>query len=78
MVSIIIPVFNAARYLPKCVKSVLSQTYTEFECILINDGSQDNSLSLCQYYAMKDSRVFVIDKENEGVDKARFDGLNHA
>ena len=78
MVSIIIPVFNAARCLPKCVKSVLSQTYTEFECILINDGSQDNSLSLCQYYAMKDSRVFVIDKENEGVDKARFDGLNHA
>ena len=78
MISIIIPVYNAEKYLHKCVRSVLSQTYSDIECILVNDGSSDNSLRLCQSYARKDARVLVVDKKNEGVDKARFDGLSHA
>lgn len=77
MISVIIPVYNAEKYLHRCVQSVLSQTYTDFECILINDGSNDNSLKICQSYTNNDSRVIVVDKKNEGVDKARFDGLCH-
>ena len=78
MISVIIPIYNAEKYLHRCVKSVLSQTYPDIECILVNDGSSDNSLRLCQSYAKKDSRVIVVDKKNEGVDKARFEGLNHS
>lgn len=78
MISVIIPVYNAEKYLHRCVQSVLSQTYTDFECILINDGSNDNSLKICQSYTNNDSRVIVVDKKNEGVDKARFDGLTNA
>lgn len=78
MISVIIPVYNAANYLQRCVASVLRQTYTDIECILVNDGSKDKSLQLCQSYAKKDSRIIVVDKENEGVDKTRFEGLKHA
>lgn len=78
MISVIIPVYNAANYLQRCVASVLCQTYTDIECILVNDGSKDKSLQLCQSYAKKDSRIIVVDKENEGVDKTRFEGLKHA
>lgn len=78
MISVIIPVYNAEKYLHKCVKSVLSQTYTDFECILVNDGSRDKSLQMCQSIAKSDSRFIVVDKKNEGVDKARFDGLAKA
>ena len=75
MVSIIIPIFNTAKYLRKCVDSVLGQTYKDIECVLVNDGSTDGSIVLCQEYLNKDKRVVLIDKSNEGVDKARFDGL---
>ena len=78
MISVVIPVYNAAKYLQRCVASVLCQTYTDIECILVNDGSKDKSLQLCQSYAKKDSRVVIVDKENEGVDKTRFEGLKHA
>lgn len=78
MITIIIPVYNAERYLCRCVNSVLSQTYTKWECILVNDGSKDKSLQLCQSFARMDARVYVVDKKNEGVDKARFDGLANA
>ncbi len=78
MITIIIPVYNAERYLCRCVNSVLSQTYTKWECILVNDGSNDKSLKLCQSFARMDARVHVVDKKNEGVDKARFDGLTNA
>ena len=78
MISVIIPVYNAANYLQRCVASVLRQTYTDIECILVNDGSKDKSLQFCQSYAKKDSRIIVVDKENEGVDKTRFEGLKHA
>lgn len=78
MISVVIPVYNTAKYLQRCVASVLCQTYTDIECILVNDGSKDKSLQLCQSYAKKDLRIIVVDKENEGVDKTRFEGLKHA
>ena len=77
MISVIVPVFNTYRYLKKCISSVLSQTYTDFELILVNDCSTDQSLSICEYFAKIDKRVKVINKaQNEGVDKARFSGLD--
>ena len=78
MISVVIHVYNAAKYLQRCVASVLCQTYTDIECILVNDGSKDKSLQLCQSFAKKDSRIIVVNKENEGVDKTRFEGLKHA
>lgn len=78
MISVVIPVYNAAKYLQRCVASVLCQTYIDIECILVNDGSKDKSVQLCQSFAKKDSRIIVVNKENEGVDKTRFEGLKHA
>ena len=77
-VSIIIPVYNAALYLRKCVESSLRQTYQNIEIILINDGSQDSSLQICLEYAQNDSRVKVIDIPNGGVSNARNIGIEHA
>ncbi|MGM9767309.1 MAG: glycosyltransferase family 2 protein [Candidatus Cryptobacteroides sp.] len=76
--SIIIPVYNAEATVRRCVDSVLAQTFTDFECILINDGSTDSSGSICDEYAAKDSRVRVFHKENGGVSSARNIGLDNA
>lgn len=75
-VSIIIPVFNAAARLKECLNGVMMQAYKEFECILINDGSTDDSLSICQEYALKDRRFRVFDFPNGGPSKARNRGLD--
>lgn len=75
-VSIIIPVYNVEKYLDKCLKSVLNQTYKNIEIIVINDGSTDNSLKICKKY--KDKRIVLIDKENGGVSSARNKGLQLA
>lgn len=77
-VSVIIPVYNAEKTLHRCVDSVLAQTFTDFELILINDGSTDNSGKICDEYAQKDSRIVVIHKENGGVSSARNKGINVA
>lgn len=74
-VSVIIPVYNKQEYLEKCLSSVINQTYSNIEIIIINDGSTDNSLSICRDYAKKDSRIMIFDKENEGVSKARNLGI---
>ncbi len=75
-ISVIIPVYNTAKYLQKCIESVLNQTYKDFEIILVNDASTDNSLEICQQYAAKFSNIRLINKPiNEGVDKARFSAL---
>ena len=77
-VSIIVPVYNAEKYLHRCVDSILAQTFTDFELLLINDGSKDNSGKICDEYAAKDSRVRVFHKENGGVSSARNLGLDNA
>lgn len=78
MVSIILPVYNARTDLKRCVQSVLSQTYGDFELILINDGSTDGSAALCDELAAGDSRITVIHQENAGVSVARNTGLDAA
>lgn len=74
-ISIIVPVYNTEQYLRECLDSVLSQTLQEIEVICINDGSPDNSIGILREYEAKDYRVTVIDKKNEGVAKARNDGM---
>ena len=71
MISIIIPVYNAAPYLSKCLDSLICQTSKDWEAILIDDGSSDDSLQICNQYAKKDERISFIQKENEGVAKTR-------
>lgn len=71
LISIIVPVYNSEEYLSECIDSILSQTFTDFELILVNDGSYDNSPLICDSYAEKDSRVVVIHKENGGASSAR-------
>lgn len=78
LVSIIIPVYNAENNIEKCLNSVLSQSYTNIEIILINDGSTDKSLEICNKYAGIDSRIVVINKENTGVSDSRNTGLKVA
>ena len=71
MISIIIPVFNAERYLPECLDSIAKQTYYDFEVICVNDGSTDRSSNICKSYVYRDARFKLIDKENGGVSSAR-------
>lgn len=75
MVSIIVPVYNAQQYLENCVQSILAQTYRDFQLILVNDGSTDESGNLCDGFAARDSRVTVIHQKNAGVSAARNAGL---
>lgn len=76
LISVIVPVYNMERYLKKCVDSLLSQSYTSIEIILVNDGSRDGSLAICREYEASDSRVRVVDKQNGGLSSARNAGLD--
>lgn len=78
LVSIIVPVYNAERYLHYCVDSILGQSYTNLEVILVDDGATDRSPAICDEYAAKDSRIHVIHQENGGIAKAQNAGLDHA
>lgn len=78
LVSIIVPVYNAEKYLNRCIDSILSQTMTDFELLLIDDGSKDNSGRICDEYSEKDARVRVFHKPNGGVSSARNLGLDNA
>ena len=77
-ISVIVPVYNAEKYLHRCIDSILSQTFTDFELLLIDDGSKDGSGAICDEYAEKDNRVRVFHKENGGVSSARNLGLDNA
>ena len=76
--SIIMPVYNTAKYLDRSIQSVISQTYMDWELILVNDGSTDNSAEICLSYTKKDSRIKLIDKENGGAGSARNAGIEVA
>lgn len=78
MVSVIIPIYNTEKYLRQCVNSVLAQTYSDLEIILVNDGSPDKCGDICNEYAATDSRIVVVHKENGGLSDARNAGLDVA
>lgn len=78
LISIIVPVYNVEKYLSKCIESVLAQGVEDFELLLVNDGSKDNSLAICNDYAQRDCRIKVFSKENGGVSSARNLALDNA
>lgn len=77
-ISVIIPVYNVEKYLEKCIRSVVEQTYINLEIILVDDGSTDQSGSICDKWLEKDERIRVIHKVNGGLSDARNAGLNAA
>ena len=78
LVSIIVPVYNVEKYLDRCIESIVNQTYTDLEILLIDDGSPDNSPQMCDEWARRDSRIRVIHKENQGLGMARNTGIDEA
>lgn len=76
--SVIIPIFNARRYLKPCIDSILCQTVSDFELVLVDDGSTDDSSILCDEYKMRDSRIKVVHQQNKGVSAARNAGIDNA
>lgn len=77
LITIIVPIYNAQNTLKKCIDSILEQTYPNFELILINDGSTDNTKNICNSYAEADKRIKVLQQKNKGVSAARNLGLNY-
>ena len=77
-VSIVVPVYNTAEYLPACLDSILAQSFTDFELILVDDGSTDDSLRICEAYAFRDARIRVFHQQNAGVSAARNLGVEQA
>ena len=77
-VSIIVPVYNAENYLDRCISAILAQTYSDFELILVNDGSRDRSEEICRLYEAQDSRIKYIKQENKGAGAARNTGIKAA
>lgn len=78
LVSVIIPVYNVQEYLKRCLNSVINQSYSNIEIIIVNDGSTDNSNEICKNFESKDKRIKLINKENEGLSLARKTGFNNA
>lgn len=77
-ITIIVPVYNAHLTLSRCIDSILKQSFKDFELLLINDGSCDNSLEICRYYANIDTRVKYFSQENCGVSSARNKGIEYS
>ena len=77
-ISIVIPIYNTSKYLRRCINSVLNQTYTNIEIILVDDGSTDDSPAICDEFSLKDGRIKVIHKENGGLSSARNAGIDNA
>ena len=77
-ISVIVPVYNVEQYFPRCVESILAQTYENLEILLVDDGTKDNCGAICDAYARQDERVKVIHKENGGLSSARNAGIDAA
>ena len=77
-ISVVVPVYNAEQYVSRCIDNVLTQTYQDWELILIDDGSMDKSAVICDEYAAKDQRIKVFHKKNGGVSSARNKGIENA
>jgi len=77
-ISIIVPVYNSAQYIGKCIESILYQSYKNYELLLINDGSTDDSLKIINKYSSTDDRIIVVNNTNKGILKTRIDGINRA
>ena len=77
-ISLIVPVYNAGKYLSRCVEGILNQSFKDFELILVNDGSKDNSLEICNQYSGSDARVIIVSQENGGASSARNHGIEVA
>lgn len=78
LISIIIPCYNTEKYLPQCLDSIVTQTYNHLEIICVIDGSPDNSLDICKQYAENDSRIVIIEQDNQGLSGARNTGIDVA
>lgn len=78
MISIVVPVYNVSQYLDECLISIAAQSYIDWECILVDDGSKDDSGAICDQWALKDSRFKVIHQSNQGVSVARNNGIRAA
>ena len=78
LVSVVLPIYNVEKYLPKCLDSVVGQSYENIEIICVNDGSPDNSIAVLESYAEKDSRIIIINQENTGLSGARNTGIEAA
>ena len=76
LISVVVPVFNVEKYLSRCIDSIINQTYRNLEIILVDDGSSDKCPQICDSYALKDKRIKVMHKKNEGVSEARNVGLH--
>ena len=76
--SVVVPVYNSAQYLDRCIESIISQSFTKIELILVDDGSTDNSLDICKEWAKKENRIKVIQRENGGLSAARNTGIDNA
>ena len=75
MFSIVVPIYNISKYLSRCIDSILTQTYSNFELILVNDGSTDNCLDICEEYALHDNRIQIVNQKNKGLFLTRREGL---
>lgn len=76
-ISVIVPVYNSELFLDRCISSVLSQTFVDFEVLLINDGSTDSSVTICERYEKEDSRIRFFNRSNHGVSATRQFGIDH-
>lgn len=78
LISVVVPAYNIENYIERCIKSILNQTYSNIEVIIVDDGSTDNTASIIDQYALKDTRIIPIHKKNGGVSSARTEGINRA
>lgn len=78
LISVIVPIYNVEKYLRDCITSIINQSYTNLQIILVNDGSKDNCINICKEYQKKDNRIIIIDKSNGGLSDARNAGIKMA